>query len=119
MKLLPPTSQETKLALVAEGLVIESLKLAELPPDSPLVKSQMQDVSISAKHAKVLQIGQGDYKAVKMPMFAATLSGLPQLSEELIFRGAARIESGLEMLHKASILHAGVKGDNVLLNTAL
>ncbi|DBA78858.1 TPA: hypothetical protein ACH3X1_008745 [Trebouxia sp. C0004] len=53
-----------------------------------------------------------------MPRFVASLSQLPQLSEDIIFRGALRLQSALEDMHAVSLLHADYKSDNVLLNTA-
>ncbi|DBA75766.1 TPA: hypothetical protein ACH3X1_010177 [Trebouxia sp. C0004] len=53
-----------------------------------------------------------------MPRFAAGLSQLPQLSDDIIYEGALRLESALQEMHAANLLHADVKSDNVLLNTA-
>lgn len=75
-------------------------------------------ICISRGHARELEIDAGHYDAVKMPRFVASLSQLPQLSEDIIFRGALRLQSALEDMHAASILHADMKSDNVLLNTA-
>ena len=53
-----------------------------------------------------------------MPRFAAGLSQLPQLSDDIIYEGALRLESALQEMHAANLLHADVKSDNVVLNAA-
>ena len=78
----------------------------------------MVKVCISIAHARELAIDEGHYDAVKMPRFVASLSSLPQLSEDIIFRGALRLQSALEDMHAVSLLYADLKSNNVLLNTA-
>ena len=73
---------------------------------------------ISSQHAAALEIGEGQYDVVKMPRFAAGLSQLPQLSDDIIYEGALRLESALQEMHAANLLHADVKSDNVVLNAA-
>ena len=53
-----------------------------------------------------------------MPRFAADFSQLPQLSADIIYEGALRLESALKEMHAANLLHADVKSDNVVLNAA-
>ena len=70
------------------------------------------------QHAAALEIGEAQYDAVKMLRFAAGLSQLPQLSDDVIYEGALRLESALQEMHAANLLHADVKTDNVVLNAA-
>ena len=63
-------------------------------------------------------MGEGQYDAVKMPRFVASLSQLPQLLDDITYRGALRLQSALHKTHAVSLLHADVKSDNVVLNTA-
>ena len=64
---------------------------------------------ISVAHARELEIDEGHYDAVKMPRFVASLSSLPQLSEDLIFIGALCLQSALEDMHGVSLLYADFK----------
>ena len=78
----------------------------------------MVKVCISIQHATALDIGEGQYDAVKKPRFAAGLSQLLQLLDDIIYEGALRLESALQEMYAADLLHADVKSDNVVLNTA-
>ena len=73
---------------------------------------------ISIQHATALDIGERQHDAVKMPRFAAALSQLPQLSHDIIYEGALRLESALQEIHAINLLHADVKSDNVVLSAA-
>lgn len=68
--------------------------------------------------ATALGIGEGQFDAVKVPRFAAGLSQLPQLSDDIIYEGALRLQSALQEMRAANLLHANVKSDNVVLNAA-
>lgn len=70
------------------------------------------------EHAAALQLGEGDYYAVRVPQFLSSLSQLPQLSEAIVCSGALRLEPALLQMHVVSLLHADVKSSNVVLNTA-
>ena len=118
LKLLPPLSPEAQQAAQAERHAIDVLALSTLPTECALVKCSLVNISVSKEHAKSMEIGEGDYDAVNMPRYAASLSQLPQLPTTIIYRGALRVESALMQMHAASILHADVKSANVLLNTA-
>lgn len=118
LKLLPPVSLEARQAAIAERFAIKALALSTLPTESALVKCTLVNISVSKEHAKSMEIGEGDYDAVSMPKYAASLSQLPQLSADIIYRGALRVESALMQMHAASIVHADVKSANVLLNSA-
>lgn len=118
LKLLPPCSDQQKLAAQSERHAIEALGLDSLSQQSALVDCCLVKVCISIQHATALEIGEGQYDAVKMPRFAAGLSQLPQLSDDIIYEGALRLESALQEMHAANLLHADVKSDNVVLNTA-
>jgi len=104
LKLLPPLSPEAQQAAQAERHAIDVLALSTLPTESALVKCALVNISVSKEHAKSMEIGEGDYDAVSMPKYAASLSQLPQLPTTIIYRGALRIESALMQMHAASIL---------------
>ncbi|DBA90679.1 TPA: hypothetical protein ACH3X1_003896 [Trebouxia sp. C0004] len=53
-----------------------------------------------------------------MSRFVVSLSQLPQLSDDIIYRGPLRVQSALHEMHVVSLLHADVKSDNMVLNTA-
>lgn len=118
LKLLPPLSNEQKHVAKAEHNAIIILQLSNLSPHSALVKSSLVTVPVSKEHAAALEISEGQYKAVKMPRFLSSLRQLPQLSEAIIYKGALRLESALQEMHAASLLHADIKSDNVVLNVA-
>ena len=118
LKLLPPCSDQQKMAAQSERHAIKTLGLDSLSPQSALVSCCLVKVCISIQHAAALEIGEGQYDAVKMPRFAAGLSQLPQLSDDIIYEGALRLESALQEMHAANLLHADVKSDNVVLNAA-
>ena len=118
LKLLPPCSDQQKLAAQSERHAIKTLGLDSLSQQSALVNCCLVKVCISSQHATALEIGEGQYDAVKMPRFAAGLSQLPQLSPDIIHQGALRLESALQEMHAANLLHADVKSDNVVLNAA-
>lgn len=118
LKLLPPCSDQQKLAAQSERHAITTLGLDSLSQQSALVNCCLVKVCISIQHAAALEIGDGQYGAVKMPRFAAGLSQLPQLSDDIIYEGALRLESALQEMHAANLLHADVKSDNVILNAA-
>ena len=118
LKLLPPCSDQQKIAAQSERHAIKTLGLDSLSQQSALVGCCLVKVCISIQHATALDIGEGQYDAVKMPRFAASLSQLPQLSDDIIYEGALRLESALQEMHAANLLHADVKSDNVVLNTA-
>ena len=117
LKLLPPLSKEQEHVAKAEHNAINTLQLSNLSPHSALVKSSLVTVPVSKEHAAALEISEG-HKAVKMPRFLSSLRQLPQLSEAIIYRGALRLESALQEMHAASLLHADIKSDNVVLNVA-
>ena len=117
-KFLPPLSPEAQQAAQAERHAIDVLALSTLPTESALVTCSSVNISVSKEHAKSVEIGEGDYDAVNMPRYAASLSQLPQLPTTIIDRGALRVESALLQMHAAPMLHADVKSANVLLNTA-
>ncbi|KAL0033319.1 hypothetical protein WJX77_003475 [Trebouxia sp. C0004] len=118
LKLLPPCMQQQKQAAQAERHAIKALGLDRVSQHRALVQCSLVKVCISIEHAAILEIGEGQYDAVKMPRFVASLSQLPQLSDDIIYRGALRLQSALHEMHVVSLLHAGVKSDNVVLNTA-
>ena len=53
-----------------------------------------------------------------MPSILASLLQLPQLLDEIMYRGALRVQSALQEMHAVSLLHADVKNDNMVLNIA-
>ena len=118
LKLLPPVSEEAQQAAQAERHAIDILALSTLPTNSALVRCAIVNIGVSREHARSLVIGEGDYHAVSMPKYAASLSQLPQLPTSIIYRGVLRIESALAQMHAASLLHADVKSAIVLLKTA-
>lgn len=118
LKLLPPCTQQQKQAAQSERLAIQTLVLDKHREKSALVECSLVKVCVSTARARELDIDEGHYDAVKMPRFVARLSQLPQLSEDIIFRGALRLQSALEDMHAASLLYADLKSDNVLMNTA-
>ena len=118
LKLLPPCSDQQKIAAQSERHAIKTLGLDSLSQQSALVNCCLVKVCISIQHATALDIGERQYDAVKMPRFAAGLSQLPQLSDDIIYEGSLRLESALQEMHAANLLHADVKSDNVVLNTA-
>ena len=118
LKLLPPCSDQQKMAAQSERHAIKTLGFDSLSQQSALVNCCLVKVCISIQHATALDIGEGQYDAVKMPRFAAGLSQLPQLSDDIIYEGALRLDSALQEMHAANLLHADVKSDNVVLNTA-
>jgi len=118
LKLLPPCTQQQKQAAQSERHAIKALGLDKVSQQSALVQCCLVKVSISIEHATILEMGEGQYDAVKMPRFVASLSQLPQLSDDIIYRGALRLQSALHEMHAVSLLHADVKSDNVVLNTA-
>ena len=48
-----------------------------------------------------------------MPRFAAGLSQLPKLLDDIIYEGALRLGVCIAEMHAANLLHADVKSDNV------
>ena len=115
MQLLPPWSDQQKVAAQCEGHAIKTLGLDSLSQQSALVGCCLVKVCIIIQHATALDIGEGQYDAVKMPRFATGLSQLPQLSDDIIYE---RLESALQGMHAANLLHADVKVNKVVLNTA-
>ncbi len=106
LKLLPLCSYEQKIAAQSERHAIETLRLDSLREQSALVSCCLVEVCISVQHAKALDMGTGQYQAVKMPRFAAGLVQLPQMSEDILYEGALRLESALQEMYAAKILHA-------------
>ena len=115
LKLLPPCSEQHKVASQCERHAIKTLGLDSLSQQSALVGCCLVKVCISIQHATALVIGKGQYHAVKMP---TGFSQLPQLLDDIIYEVALRVESALQEMHAANLLHADVKSDNVVLNTA-
>ncbi|KAA6416662.1 MAG: hypothetical protein FRX49_13361 [Trebouxia sp. A1-2] len=90
LKLLPPCSDQQKLAAQSERHAINTLGLDSLSQQSALVNCCL--VKASRSYHK--------------------------LSDDIIYEGALRLESALQEMHAANLLHADVKSDNVVLNTA-
>ena len=118
LKLLPPCSDQQKMAAQAERHAIKTLRLDNLSEQSALVPCCLVKVCISIQHAAALEIGTEQYNAVKMPRFASGLSQLPHLSDGIILEGGLRLESALQEMHDVKLLHADVKSANVVLNIA-
>ena len=116
--MLPPCSDQQEIAAQSERLAINTLSLDSLSQQSALVRCCLVEVCIGSQHATLLGIGQGQHDAVKMPRFAARLSQLPQPSDDIIYQGALRLQSALQDMHAVKLLHADVKSDNVVVNTA-
>ncbi len=118
LKLLPPCSDQQKIAAQSERHAIKTLGLDSLSQQSASGNCCLIKVCISIQHATALDIGKAQYGVVKMPRFAAGLSQLPQLSDDIIYEGALRLQSALQEMHAVSLLHADVKSDNMILNAA-
>ena len=72
---------------------------------------------MDAVDQKVMGAGQGRRRALKMPWYVGSLINLPQLNEELIYKGGVRIKEALLFMHSKHLIHMDVKPANVLVDT--
>lgn len=115
IKLLPRHEQRYRLSAKGEMGAVTDLQLETYPLEGPLVRMEPIKVMLEGASPLAVDVGPGDYTALKMRRFVSVLRELPQLSDKLIYGGGLRLKAALDYMHERGRVHCDVKGSNVLL----
>lgn len=113
--MLPRHEDRYRKAALGEKGALEDLNLSDVSEEGPLVRMELLEVTLTHESALSIGVGSGKYEALKMRRFSSALSGLPQLSDEILLKGGRRLQEALGIMHRAGRIHCDVKADNVLL----
>lgn len=73
---------------------------------------------VHASDQATLGVGAGECIALKMAVYVADLARLPQLSNDAIASGGARMHSALSFMRSRGLVHSDVKPSNTMVDTS-